>query len=85
MGSPIFAAMVRLNCASTARIPLPSMPSTEITNGENFLLIVTVITVLIFLDSFPPIYERRHWLILVGIRVRIAKFHVNDGVRLLIP
>ena len=49
-----------------------------------FPLIMAVLTVLIFVDSFPLIQERRHWLIFVGIRVRIAKFYVNDFVSLLI-
>ena len=50
-----------------------------------FPLIVAVLTVLIFLDSFPPRQELHHWVILVGTRVSIAKFDVHDGVSLLIP
>ena len=34
-GYYIFSAMVWLNCASTSRASLPSIPSTERTNGEN--------------------------------------------------
>ena len=50
-----------------------------------FPLIVVVLTVLISLDIFPPIQERRHWLILVGIRVSVTKCDFNDGVSLSIP
>ena len=35
---------------------------------------------LIFIDIFPPIQERGHWVILVVIHVSVAKFDVNYGV-----
>ena len=47
-----------------------------------FLLIVTVLTVIILLDSFQPIQELHHWLVYLGIRVSVAKFDDNDGVSL---
>ena len=50
-----------------------------------FLLIVTVLTVLIFLTSLPPSQESRRWLIFVRICISDVKFEVNDGVSLLIP
>ena len=50
-----------------------------------FPLIVTVTTMLIFIDSFPPSQESRHWLIFVGIRTIVAKFDVNDCIHLSIP
>ena len=50
-----------------------------------FLLIMTVTTLIIFLDNSPPIQEQRHCLIFVGTRTSIAKFDVNDGVSLSIP
>ena len=50
-----------------------------------FLLIVTVITVLIFLDGFAPIQERWHWLIFAGTCINVAKFDINDDVSLSIP
>ena len=50
-----------------------------------FLLVVTVLTVLVFIDRFPPVQERCHWFILVYIRVRVTKFDVKDGVNLAIP
>ena len=50
-----------------------------------FLLFVKFLTLLVFLDLFPPGKERCHWLILVRIRVRISKFDVNDGNELTIP
>ena len=51
---------------------------------KQFLLIVTVLTVVLFLGSFPPIQERWHWIIIVGIHISIAKVDVNDGFSLLI-
>ena len=50
-----------------------------------FPLIVAVLTVLIFLDSFQPIQDCLHWLIFVGIRVSVNRFDVNDGTSLSIP
>ena len=48
-------------------------------------LIVSVLTVLVLLDCFPPSQERRHWLIFLGIRISISKFDINDGFSLSIP
>ena len=50
-----------------------------------FPLVVTVITVLVFLDHLPPVQERCHWFVLVRIRISVAKFYVNDGINLKIP
>ena len=50
-----------------------------------FPLVVIVITVLFLIDSFPPIQERYQWLLLVGIRISIAKFDVNYVFNLPIP
>ena len=50
-----------------------------------FPLIVTVIIVLIFSDKLPPSQEIHHWIVLVGIRIIVAKFDINDGVILSIP
>ena len=50
-----------------------------------FLLIVTVLTVVIFLDSLPTIQEGHHWLIFVVIRISVAKFDINDGISLPTP
>ena len=50
-----------------------------------FPLIVTVLTVIFLLDIYPPIKECRHWLILVGIRIRFTKFDTNDDLILSIP
>ena len=50
-----------------------------------FPFIVIVLTVLIFLDSFPPSQELRHWLVFIGIRVGITKVDVNYGISLSIP
>ena len=49
-----------------------------------FPLIVTVLTMLVFLDSLPSIQEHCHWIILVGIRTRISKFDIDYGFILLI-
>ena len=50
-----------------------------------FLLVVTVLTVLVFLDLLPPGQELYHWLVLVRVHVRVSYFDVNDGVDLTIP
>ena len=50
-----------------------------------FTMTVTVLTVLVFIDSFPPIQELFHRLILVVIRVSFAKFDLNNGSSLSIP
>ena len=81
-GSSLLSATVQLNCTSTTRASIPSIPLTEREDGENLLLVVTVITMLFFLDSFSPRQERCHWPILVGIRVSFAKFDDNDGFNL---
>ena len=64
---------------------LPIVPSTEITNGEKNPLIITVLTVLVFLESYPPRQERCHCCILLGIYVSVAKFDANYGFDLFIP
>ena len=85
MGFSLFSVMVRLNCAITTSASLPRIPSIERTNGENFPLVVTVLTMLISIDIFSPIQEHCHWFILVGIRISVAKFYINDGFDLSIP
>ena len=50
-----------------------------------FQLVVTVLTVLLFLDLFPPGQEFCHWFVLVRMSVSVTKFYVNDGVKLTIP
>ena len=44
-----------------------------------------VITVIILILLLPTIQEPIHWLILVGIRVGVYKFAVDDGVSLVLP
>ena len=77
--------MIRLKSASTAKASLPSMPSTEITNGENFMLIVEFLTVLILISFIPHIQERCHWLKPVGIRISFANFDVDCGIGMSVP
>ena len=77
--------MVQLNCMITARASLPRITLTKIKDSEMFLLVVTVITMLFFIDSFSPSEQRCHWTILVGIRVNIFKFDANYGLNLSIP
>ena len=48
-------------------------------------LVMTVLTVLVFLDLFPSGQERCHWFVLLHIRVNVTKFDVNDDVDLKIP
>ena len=48
-------------------------------------LVVTVLTVLVFLDLSPLGKESCHWIILVRIRARFTNIDVNDGVNLMIP
>ena len=48
-------------------------------------MVVAVLKLLVFIDIFPLIQELCHWLILVGIRISVTKFFVNDGLSLLIP
>ena len=50
-----------------------------------FPLVVTVLTVLVFFDIFPPEQERCHWLVLVRIRVSVTYLDVNDSADLTIP
>ena len=50
-----------------------------------FPLVVTVLTVLVFLDLSLPGQERCHWMVLVRIRLSVTKLDVNDGVDLNIP
>ena len=50
-----------------------------------FLLLVAVLTVLILILLLPTIQELIHWLMLVGIRVSVSKFDVDDGVSLAFP
>ena len=48
-------------------------------------MVVTVLTVLVLIDSLPQIQEFYHWFILVGISVRVANFDGNDGFYLSTP
>ena len=50
-----------------------------------FLVLVEIIIVLVFLFLLSPIRERFHWLLLVGVSVRVPKFDVNDGASLTFP
>ena len=84
-GSSLFSAMTRLNLEIKTRASLPSIPSTERTNGDFFPLVMAVLTVLVFLDLLSPGHECYHWFVLVRIRVRVTKLDVNDGVNLMIP
>ena len=45
-----------------------------------FPLVVTVLTVLVFLDIFPPGQELCHWIVIVNICVSISNLDFNDGV-----
>ena len=49
-----------------------------------FLLVVTVLTAIVFLDIFPPVQERCHWFVIIRIRVSVTKFDVNNGIKLTI-
>ena len=49
------------------------------------LLLVELLTVLVLILLIPMSQEIIHWLILVGIRVSIAKSDVDDGVSLDLP
>ena len=53
--------------------------------AKMFPLVVTVLTMLVFLDLFPPGQERCNWFVLVRIRVSVTNFDVNNGVSLTIP
>ena len=55
-------------------------------NGERrFSLLVTVLTVFVLLLSLTPCQERFHWLLFVGVTVRVSKYDVNDGVIMDLP
>ena len=45
-----------------------------------FPLIVSVLTVFIFLEFIPPSKEHCHWLKYLGFRVIVADFDVYGGV-----
>ena len=46
---------------------------------------MVVINVLILIFILPAIQEFIHYLMLVGIRVSVSKFHVDYGVSLAFP
>ena len=50
-----------------------------------FLLLLEVLTVLIFVFLVPNIQDLIHWLILVGVNVRVSKYDVDYGVSLSFP
>ena len=50
-GLALFTAMTGINSESATRAALPT---TERTNVENLSLVVTVLTVLVLFDCFPP-------------------------------
>ena len=84
-GTSVFVTMSRLKFLSTTSASFSIIPSTEGTNRENFLLIVEVLTVLIFIFLIQTIQEIVHWFILVGICIRVSKFDVDYGVSLDLP
>ena len=77
--------MTRLNCASTTKAYLLDILYTERRNGDFFPLVVTVLPVVVLIDSFPSGQERCHWFILALIRVSVAKFDFNYGFNFSIP
>ena len=64
----------QLGLTSLAFLPLKEQTAKNVSVG------VTVLVVLVFLDPFPPVQERCHWVVLVCIRVSVTKIDVNDGV-----
>ena len=50
-----------------------------------FPLIVAVLTMLILILLLPTVHEIIHWLVLVGVRVRVSKYNVNYGVSMDLP
>ena len=64
------------------RASFPIIPSAERTNGDFFLLLVAVLTVLVLIFLLPKSQEFIHWIILVGIHAIIAKHDVDDGASL---
>ena len=71
MASSIFSAMSRLKSAGKTWSSLPIVPSTERTNGDYFLLLVTIPTVIFFLLFLPPIQERFCWILVMGLTIWI--------------
>ena len=61
------------------------MPSTESTNGEFFPFLLAVLTGLVIIFLLLTSHDLIHCLILVGIRVRITKSDINDGVSFAFP
>ena len=49
------------------------------------LLLVSLLTVIIFILFTPTIQELLHWLILVDIRFSISKSDIDDGASLNFP
>ena len=79
----IVSAVIWLKFASTARDSLPSMPSTEITNGGHFLHWSLECLPYLYLLIFSHQYRSATiWVKSVGIRISVAEFDENYGVRL---
>ena len=78
---PLFDLIARVR----PRIPPLEFHQLKEKMVKDFPLVVTVLTMIVFLDSFPQIQDRCHWFTLVEIRVSVAKYDVNDGFYLSIP
>ena len=50
--------------------------------GEIFPLLVSVLTVFIFIYLIPQRQELSHWFLTVGVYVRVSKSDVDYGVSL---
>ena len=75
-----------LDSIKRAQIGLTSLafcPLKEQT-AKKIMLVVTVLTVLVFLDFFTPGQEWCHWIVPVRIRISITNLDSNDGVNLTI-
>ena len=61
------------------------MPYTEREDGDFFPLLLSDITVIIFILLIPKSQELIHWFVLLVFRIRVSKYDVDYGVILYSP
>ena len=83
--SSSFVSTSPLKFVSTTREYFRSMPSTVRTNGEIFSLFMKVLTSFTFILLLPMSQDLIHWLLLVGVRVRVSKSDINYGANMSLP
>ena len=82
MSSSGFSTMSWLKLVNTTRASFLSMPSTERTNREKNMLLVSVLTMIILLLLLPTSQEFIRRFVLVCVHVSISKYDIDDGASL---